>query len=1019
MAGAEGLPIATNPLLKSIGSSLLRSGTVTYAFEIAGAAVDKSGFSGGSDLTRGWTVSEMNVFRSVADIYMSVANLDFAEAGSTAAAQIDLQMVDLVPGGWSGYASTGSTFVVGGSQNSLLTHEFGHSLGLGHPFGTGISSGILPGVTDPNAPGDFGFNARYYTDMAYRIGGIAEFPGLDIATPTSLMVLDIAALQAMYGANTTYRTGNDSYGPGNGFSTIWDAGGIDAIDFSAAGTDAVIDLRAATLASETGGLGRASLSDTTPGARDVGGYMIAYGVTLENGYGGGGNDLLTGNGADNSLQGGLGNDTLWGGAGNDTLSGGPSTIAAIDLAELNSATVKNRALAVDNYAAMPGSLTLDMVLRLDSSSGDFQRIVSYKPDSGTDFGFDIQIFNTGIPPYLAILYKTATGYRSFSVGVTADEMVDGKPHRLTVSRDSASGEFRTYLDGVFRDGTVVDPGRAFTAGGSLVFGQSQGAWRPADDPSAAMWGAIGTVAVYNSVLSDADIAARQISGLADMSDARLLDYWVPNATSNGFDNAAGSALLSTRNVSRIAAVDLNSDDDWLTPGAGDDNVLGGAGNDTIGFAVASSDITVVAFANGLTLTSTEGRDFIGNDVEFFQFSDATLTYAEVLAMNVPTITGTDAAENVNGTPGAELINALGGSDWITPGGGNDTIDGGSGRDMLSFYNLPDTPGRLNTEYRLDLDLSAGTAITSGPDVYQISNIERITGTIFADRIKGDAGDNELRGLGDYDWFVATTGNDTINGGTGQDMISYVDWQNAAPNTGDPFNPGGSPPASGTVTGVVVDLVNPANNTNLAAGDSYVDVERITGSGRQDVFYGDGNSNDFRGLGDYDWFVGSAGGRERYFGGDGIDTVTYFLSTAGVAASLRNGALVNGAETGRGTAGDAALDLYFEIEGLVGTNFNDSLTGNAGRNNLSGLGGDDFLFGFGGIDNLKGGAGNDTIDGGGSSDYALFDGNRADYVLTKTAANAVTVAGTDGVDSLINVEYFRFDDMDVTIWDLAL
>jgi hypothetical protein len=41
------------------------------------------------------------------------------------------------------------------------------------------------------------------------------------------------------------------------------------------------------------------------------------------------------------------------------------------------------------------------------------------------------------------------------------------------------------------------------------------------------------------------------------------------------------------------------------------------------------------------------------------------------------------------------------------------------------------------------------------------------------------------------------------------------------------------------------------------------------------------------------------------------------------------------------------------------------------------------------------------------------------VLTKTAANAVTVAGTDGVDSLINVEYFRFDDMDVTIWDLAL
>ncbi len=483
---------------------------------------------------------------------------------------------------------------------------------------------------------------------------------------------------------------------------------------------------------------------------------------------------------------------------------------------------------------------------------------------------------------------------------------------------------------------------------------------------------------------------------------------------------------------RANAITGGAGNDSLVGGAGDDTLSGLGGNDTIVggdgidhvlLNLVSSDVTATAGASGMILSSVEGDDFIKSDVEFVTFADQTLTYAQasvLVASGSATVTGTDAAENVTGTAGAERINALGGSDWITPGGGNDTIDGGTGRDMVSFVNLPDTPGRTNAQYRLDIDMTAGTAAShDGSEFILLSNIERVTGSVFADRIKGTAGDDQLRGLGDFDWFTATTGNDSIDGGTGQDMISYVEWQNAATNNaGGAFNPGGSPPSGAAVTGVVVDLVNPANNTHLAAGDTYDSVERITGSGRQDVFYGDGNQNDFRGLGDYDWFVGSSGGRERYFGGDGIDTVTYFQSTSGIVASLRNGAMVNGAETGRGTAGDAALDLYFEIEGLVGTNFNDSLTGNAGRNNLSGLSGDDFLFGFGGIDTLKGGAGNDTIDGGGASDYALFDGNLADYTLTRTSSSEVTVVGADGTDSLINVEYFRFDDADVTIWDMT-
>ena len=384
------------------------------------------------------------------------------------------------------------------------------------------------------------------------------------------------------------------------------------------------------------------------------------------------------------------------------------------------------------------------------------------------------------------------------------------------------------------------------------------------------------------------------------------------------------------------------------------------------------------------------------------------------------ITGTGT--NIDGTVATEVINGTANNNWITPGGGSDTVDGGGGTDMISFFNLADTPGRSNVQYRLDVDMGAGTAVShDGSEQIVFSNIERFTATIYADRIKGTAGDDEIRGLGDYDWIIATAGNDTIDGGTGQDMLSFLDYQSSATNViADIFGSNGLPPSGAQASGVLVDLANAANNTGLAAGLDLTSIERITGSGRQDVFYGDAGENDFRGLGDYDWFVSSTGGRERYFGGDGLDTVTYFNAASGVSANLSNGARVDGRETGYGSRGDAARDLYFEIENLVGSRFADELRGSSERNQLNGLEGDDIIFGYGGVDYMMGGAGNDTIDGGGGSDYALFSGNAGAYTLTRgtgSDSNRVTVVGADGTDTLIDVEYFRFDDGDLDIWGL--
>jgi len=774
--------------------------------------------------------------------------------------------------------------------------------------------------------------------------------------------------------------------------------------------------------------------------------------------GGSGNDVLRGQAGTDTLRGQDGDDTLYlddgpdraeGGRGNDTYrvsvtgtqvvelaNGGDDTIrTSVDIT-LDAASQVENIFATDINGTDDISLTgSDINNTLRGNSGDNELnggagadlMVGYDGDDvyyidnvsdriieGEGEGRDtlLTTLNYILPStasieVLASAGLTSTGaqnlqgnnFNNLIIGNAGDNLLRGQGGNDTLYGGPG--------DDTVQGGTGTDA--LFVASASTDVGVSAGL------TSVVLTLGTGTIFVTNEIetflfsdttLSFAQLTARNGQTLTDRGI-------IGRNTDDVLIGTAGTDILRG-----------NAGNDFMLGGLGNDSYFGGTGDDTAQIEnVNLADITVRGAAGGVSVTSAAGTDFISRDTETIRFQDASLTYAQLANRvadvgNTP-VTGTDIAENVNGTDASEQINAGAGGDWITPGAGSDTIDGGTGNDMVSFVTLADTPGRTNVQYRLDLDLTTGTATTSGDDVYTISNVERVTGTIFADRIKGDAGDNELRGLGDFDWFTATTGRDTMDGGTGQDMISYVDWLSTALNTADPFNPGGAPPPNGEVTGVVVDLNDTSNNTNLAAGHEYISVERVTGSGRQDVFYGDENENDFRGLGDFDWFVGSTGGRERYFGGDGSDTVTYYNSTSGVNASLSNGARVNGEETGRGTAGDAALDLYFSIESLVGTNYNDRLEGGAGRNNLNGLAGDDFIFGYGGIDIMKGGTGNDVINGGAGSDYAIFDGNRADYAIFRTASNEVRTSGADGFDVHTDVEYFRFDDADVTIWELTV
>ncbi len=209
----------------------------------------------------------------------------------------------------------------GGQGYATLVHELLHGLGLDHPHD---GDRVMAGVTRPFfSYGRNELNQGIWTTMSYNSGynqrpATSENFGYEYGP----MALDIAALQTLYGANTSYNSGDDLYtldgtnGAGTGWGAIWDTGGNDTIQYNGS-RDAVIDLRAATLDYNPGGGGFVSAV-----AGIKGGFTIANGVIIENGTGGSGDDDLIGNAAANVLRGNGGNDFLFGGAGADDLRGG-------------------------------------------------------------------------------------------------------------------------------------------------------------------------------------------------------------------------------------------------------------------------------------------------------------------------------------------------------------------------------------------------------------------------------------------------------------------------------------------------------------------------------------------------------------------------------------------------------------------------------------------------------------------------------------------------------------------------
>jgi hypothetical protein len=198
-------------------------------------------------------------------------------------------------------------------------HELGHSI-----FGFSDVS-VAAGINGATLPPEFNFRTKtimsYETLPGHLVGEEAQGTRALIEMfPTTPMVLDIRAAQAIYGPNLDHETDDTVYrfeGAELYHETIWDAGGVDTIAVS--GTAPVeIDLRPGHYSNFGASLQVQHVGPPDFLSQNVG---IAQEVIIENADGGLSHDNIIGNDAGNRLRGGPGDDVLVGGPGPDVLHG--------------------------------------------------------------------------------------------------------------------------------------------------------------------------------------------------------------------------------------------------------------------------------------------------------------------------------------------------------------------------------------------------------------------------------------------------------------------------------------------------------------------------------------------------------------------------------------------------------------------------------------------------------------------------------------------------------------------------
>jgi Ca2+-binding RTX toxin-like protein len=425
----------------------------------------------------------------------------------------------------------------------------------------------------------------------------------------------------------------------------------------------------------------------------------------------------------------------------------------------------------------------------------------------------------------------------------------------------------------------------------------------------------------------------------------------------GFENLTGSALNDTL----VGSAALNI----LLGGAGNDLIraFGGGGDVLNGGAGTGDTASYEGFTDDVTLNLTTSVTFGTGGDTLFEFEN---------------LIGGNGNDTLVGNALANRIDGSTGNDELDGGGGVDVLVGGLGQDRVAFgAGAPAVTINLSLTTAQLLGSFGSVTLTGIEDVRGTGLGDNLTGSLVAnvlegrggnDTLSGLAGDDALDGGDNDDLLIGGLGADTLIGGAGIDTASYA----------------------ASAAGVSVFLFDAIDETGGdAAGDRLVDIENLIGSRFVDVIFGNAADNVIEGGVGADSLSGST---NTTGGSESGDTVSYASSAAAVNVDLR----LQGTQPANATAqlgGDAAGDRLSGFEKIIGSAFNDTLTGDASVNTLFGGRGNDLLRAIGDGDRLFGGEGIDTL---------TFAGETLGVLVNLSAARADFGADAADLESVENV-----------------
>ncbi|WDD36477.1 calcium-binding protein (plasmid) [Nostoc sp. UHCC 0926] len=461
-----------------------------------------------------------------------------------------------------------------------------------------------------------------------------------------------------------------------------------------------------------------------------------------------------------------------------------------------------------------------------------------------------------------------------------------------------------------------------------------------------------------------------------------------NNNVNGFDNS--DDVINGQGGDDI--IDGKSGNDLLRGGAGNNTLIGGVGNDTLNVEFSTGDNLLLGGTGNdvLDAGATSGNNLLsggdGNDSLSASYLTTDAGYNYIPSSSNNTLDGGAGDDYLTAQSPSDNNSLSGGdgNDSLSTSGlyfhrayfsfissGNNTLDGGAGDDTLS------------AEYSSGNNLLFGgdgndSLSTSGhPDglnFYPSLGNNTLKGGAGDDTLSADysSGNNFLSGDDGNDSFSLSTTNtlsidlvtQTVDGGTGDDLLSLYTGIEGSVSTISTFNP----------------TTNTGSITTGTYRVSYKNIERlyIPGTDSDDNIVG-GSGNDTLSTGN--------GGKDTIDGATGNDllSVNYYNTSGGITTTFN--ATNN---IGSITAGTYRVN-YKNIEQLdiTGTAYNDNIVGNSGNDTLS--------TGDGGNDTIDGGTGDDLL----GVDYASATKGITSTINASTTSGAIT-AGSNSV-SYKNIE----------------